>query len=338
MTITCFLTLDGVTHPVGSFVDSNGTARTLTMGAEPFQWAWAVAEDAVSRDTQFVICSPWLQKMSLQQLREQAPHWMRPRIVGACEQFEELDELQRSRRVRSTWSVIDAYASAHGIQHWVAVDHTDEGWPTDVALRERLVLCDPASGLSDRGVKESLRDALWRESVAAGQHITAALVIANRRERLEAVHERWHLDFTFPRGDGTFNVPVALLNEGNGRTYLRTIEGYRGGDEHLARFALQAMWRARFGTVAPPDNHQAPGYRWNRIEFTVSKVGFVPLGDPWLRLAIDVRQHECLVAYAREDGWIESYFRPLVSSDADPVHMLTREVEVALAAEQRLPC
>ena len=338
MTTTCFLVLDGVTHPAGSFVDSNGTARTLTMGAEPFQWAWAIGDDAVSRDTQFVICSSWLQKMTLQQLREQAPHWMRTRIVGACEQFEELDELQRSRRVRSAWFVIEAYASAHGIRHWVAVDHTDEGWPPDVALHERLVLCDPALGLSDRGTSESLRDALWRESVAAGQHVTATLVVANWRERLVAVQERWHLDFTFPQGDGTFHVPVALLNEGNGRSYLRTIQSYRGGDEHVARFALQAMWFARFGTVAPPDNHDVPGYRWNRIEFTVSKMGSVPLGTPWLRLAIDIREHECLVAYAREDGWIESYFRPLVASDVDPAHLLTREVEVALTAGQLLPC
>jgi hypothetical protein len=338
MTITCFLTLDGVTHPAGSFVDSNGMARTLTMGAEPFQWAWAIGEDAVSRDAQFVICSHWLQKMSLQQLREQAPHWMRPRIVGACEQFDELDDLQRPRRVRSAWSVIDAYASAHGIRHWVAVDHTDEGWPPDAEMRERLVLCDPALGLRDRGARESLRDALWRESVAAGQHVTASLVVASWDEHLVSVRERWHLDFTFPQGDGTFDVPVVLLNEGNGRTYLRTIEGYRGGDEHLARFALKAMWFARFGAADPPANREAPGYPWNRLEFTVSKVGFVPLDMPWLRLAIDVYLHECLVAYAREEGWIESHYRSLVSSDVDPVQMLTREVEVALAAEQRLPC
>lgn len=130
LTATCFLVLDGVAHPLGFWVDSTGTPRTLAMGAAPFEWAWFIADDAASRDVQFVICTHWLQKMSLQDLREQAPPWMRARIVGACEQFEEVDA-QGSRRVRSAWSVIHAYATAHGIKHWVAVDHTDDGWPDD---------------------------------------------------------------------------------------------------------------------------------------------------------------------------------------------------------------
>lgn len=105
MSIVLFTRLDGVFHPEGTYVDSQGVARCIAMGASPFQFASAVQDVIAKRDLQIVICSSWLQKMLLQQLRELAQHWMRRHIVGACEQIDELDDIQRPRRVRSMWSL-----------------------------------------------------------------------------------------------------------------------------------------------------------------------------------------------------------------------------------------
>jgi hypothetical protein len=149
---------------------------------------------AVERsDVQFVICSPWLLKMTLGQLREQAPDWLSIRIVGACEPCESLDEIQHVHRYRSAWSVIDAYVQAHGIEHWLAVDTTADGWPEDAETRERLVVCRPKRGMSDQPLLEAFTEAVRRESREAGEQFEASYEASYRDGCCSAVSESWHL-------------------------------------------------------------------------------------------------------------------------------------------------
>ena len=178
MTITCFLPLDRILHQPGTFVDSNGEARVLHMGSMPFEYAQRIAEVAERTELQFVICSHWIQKMSLQRLRELAPAWMRSRIVGACEQIAELDGLQRVCRHTDLWTVVDSYVEAHGITHWLAVDRTADGWPADVETRQRLVLCDAEKGLGDPNALNSFTDVVTRESQSEGVHFSATFVLS----------------------------------------------------------------------------------------------------------------------------------------------------------------
>lgn len=336
MTVVCFLQLDGVLHPAGSFVASTGAVQLTTLGAEPFEWSWRVATLVEHRDLEFVICSPWLQRMSLQQLREQAPPWMRPRIVGACEPFAELDELQHVHRRTSAWSVIDAYVRTHGIKHWLAVDHTDNGWPDDVETRQRLVLCNAETGLSDQKALSNFTDAVLRELRLAGEHFSASLNITLHDDCPIAVQERWHLEFWLPSSDEASPVPAVFFDEQAGRPQRTAILDERGSDA-LASFAVRALCAARFETLAAAAEWR-PHYRWNRLSFAVKSVGPLPIGRAWLRLVVELRGAEFRMTYRHEDGWVESDWYSLTEEDGAPLALLKRAVKTAVGAVRGLPC
>ena len=337
MTVVCFLQLDGVLHPAGSFVASTGEARLTTPGAEPFPWSRRVATFVEHRDLEFVICSPWLQKMSLQQLREQAPLWMRPRIVGACEPFAELDELQRVHRYTDLWTVVDIYVRTHGITHWLAVDCTADGWPDDVETRRRLVLCDAETGLGDQKALSSFTDAVVRENRLTGEHFSASFDMTLHDDCPIAVQERWHLDFWLPSFEEVSPVLAIFFDEQAGRPQRTVVLDGRGRHEDLPSVALRALCVTRFGTLAAAAEWQ-PHYRWNRLNFAVKRVGPLPIGRTWLRLVVELREAEFRMTYRHEDGWVESDWYSLANEDKAPLALLTRAVATAVGAERRLPC
>ena len=336
MTVVCFLPLDGVLHPAGSLVASTGKVQLTTLGAEPFQWSWQLANIVERRDIEFVICSPWLQRMSLQQLREQAPPWMRPHIVGACEPFGELDELERAHHYTGLWSVVDIYVRNHGIKHWIAVDHTDNGWPDDVETRQRLVLCNAETGLKDQTALRKFTDAVLREIRLPGQHFSASLDITLHDDCPIAVQERWHLDFWLPSSDEASPMPAVFFDEQAGRPQRITILDGRGSDA-LASFAVRALCVARFGTLASAVDWR-PHYRLNRLTFAIESVGLLPIGCAWLRLVVEIRGDECRVSYRHGDEWVESYWYSLSEDNPAPLALLKQAVTTAIGAERRLPC
>jgi hypothetical protein len=166
--LTLFLSLDGVLHPRSTFIDKRGVVRCLAMGATPFQWHMHLLRIAEAHDVQVVICSHWLQKMSLNQLRVQAPAWMRPRIVGACAQFERLNELQLVTRLRPMREVAGEYARSHGLRAWVALDVAAEGSSQHADVDDRVVRVG-VGGLSDPIARKQLNDALIRERARVGR-------------------------------------------------------------------------------------------------------------------------------------------------------------------------
>ncbi len=335
MTVVCFLRLDGVLHRASSFVASTGKVHLTTPSIEPFQWSWELASIAEHRDIEFVICSSLLQQMSLQQMREQAPPWMRPRIVGACEPFAELDELDRRYHCTDFWTVVDIYVRTHGIKHWLAVDHTDNGWPEDVETRQRLVLCNAETGLRDQKALSNLADAVLREIRLAGERFSASLDITLHDDSPIAVQERWHLDFWLRGSDEASPVPVVFFDEQAGRRQRTAIFDGRGSDA-LASFAVRALCGARFGTLAAAADWR-PHYHWNRLAFAVESVGPLPVGRTWLRLVVELRGAEFRMTYRHEDGWVESDWYSLTEEDGAPLALLKRAVTTAVGAERRLP-
>jgi len=198
--VTLFLTLDGVLHPRSTYIDRRGIVRCIGIGARPFQWHTQLAQTVEAHDAQIVVCSHWLQRLSLNQLRLQAPAWMRPRIVGACEQFEVLDDTQRVTRVRPLLDVIGDYVQSHGVRAWVALDVAGTDGLPPAALDDRIVVCDGAVGLSDPRAREQLTTALERE----------------RRRLGSAVHWPRVLSIDFdgilhPLGTGTTTIKTTLF-------------------------------------------------------------------------------------------------------------------------------
>lgn len=328
MPITCFLNLDGVLHPARSFIDSRGKARVLRMGSEPLEWARHIADIVELRDIQFVICSSWLSRMTLQQLREQAPKWMRPRIVGACAQHGEYDELRLVNRHRTAWSVIDAYVRDEGIEHWLAVDHTDEGWPDDGNIRARLVLCDPETGLGGKQTRAKFSDVVRRETKLAGDRFSATLAVTLEEYDQVTVQERWTLRCRLPSGDSIYDVPVTLIDERTGLSKRVVVGDYSGMRAHTVAFALRAICIARFQTVAAACQWE-PHYRWNRVSFGVDSVVLCPIGLTWLQLVAHVHENECLVAHQHDGGCIAWYWRLHTEADRNPLELLTREADSA---------
>ena len=336
MTVTCFLKLEGVLHRTGSFVPSTGKVRLTMPSTEPFQWHWQLATTAERHDIEFVICSSLLQTMSLQQLREQAPPWMRPRIVGACEPFAQLDEFERAHHQADLWTLVDSYVRTHDIKQWLAVDHTDNGWPDDAEARHRLVLCNPETGLRDQKALSNFTSAVLREIQLAGKHFSASLNITLYDDCPIAVQERWHLDFWVPSSDEVFPVPAVFFDEQVRRRQRTAILDGRGSDA-LASFAVRALCAERFGTLAAAADWQ-PHYRWNRLDFTVKSVGLLPMGNLWLRLVVEIYGDECRVSYRHGDEGVESYWHSLTEEDGAPLALLKRAVTAAVCAERRLPC
>ena len=336
MMVVCFLQLDGVLHPAGSFVASTGAAQLTTVGAEPFQWSWQLASIVEHCDIEFVIFSSLLQSMSLQKLREQTPLWMRPRIVGACEGLEEADGRERLHHCKDLWTVVDIYVRAHGFKHWIAVDHTDNGWPDDVETRQRLVLCNAETGLRDQKALSNFTDAVLRENRLAGDHFSASFEMTLHDDFTVAVQESWRLDFWLPNSDDASPPRVRFLDEQAGHPLHSWALVERGSDA-LASFAVRALCAARFGTLASATCWQ-PHYRWNRLSFAVESVGPLPIGIAWLRLVIELRAEEFRMTYRLEDGCLESDWYSLTEDDSAPLALLTRAVTKAVGAERRLPC
>lgn len=337
MTVTCFLTLDGVLHPAGSYVDSTGKARVLRMGSEPFEWAQRIAVADRRSELEFVICSPWLQLMSLQQLREQAPPWMRECIVGACEQFAELDEMQHVHRHTALWTVVDNYVQKHGIKHWLAVDCTGDGWPADSDTHRRLVVCDPKSGLGDPRALTNFAEAVLRESELAGTHYSATFVLSLNDEFPLATQERWHVDFWLPDTNDASPVQALLLDELTRHPCRKVTLDGRRNQEDLTSTAFRALCAARFMATAKATDWR-PTYLWNRIRFVVETVPQLPIGRTLLQLVIEIWETEYRVSSRLEDGRVESYWQSLTEEDGAPLNLLGRAVTTALDAERRLPC
>ena len=337
MTVVCFLQLDGVLHRADSFVAPTGKVHLTTPSTEPFQWSGQLATVAEHRDIEFVICSSLLHRMSLQQLREEAPPWMRPRIVGACEPFAELNELERAHHPTDLWTVVDIYVRTHGINHWLAVDHTDKGWPDDVETRQRLVLCNAETGLRDQKALSNFTGAVLRAIQLAGEHFSASFDITLHDDCPIAVQERWHLDFWLPSSDEVSPVPVVFFDEQVGHPQRTVLVNERGSGEDLPSFALGALCATRFGTLASAAEWR-PHYRWNRLNFAVKSVGPLPVGRTWLRLVVELRGAEVRTTYRHEDGWVESDWYSLTEEHGAPLALLKRAVTTAVGAERRLPC
>ena len=337
MTLLCFLQLEGVLNPAGSFVASICEAQLTTPGAEPFQWSWQLANIVEHRDIEFVICSQWLQKLSLQKLREQAPLWMRPRIVGACEPFAEHDQHQRGHRYKDLKTVVDIYVRTHRVTHWLAVACTADGWPDDVETRRRLVLCDAESGLGDPKTLSNFSDTVVRENRLTGEHISASFDIALHDDCPIAVQERWHLDFWLPGSEDASHVLAVFFDEQAGRPQRTVVLDGRGSGEDLSSVALRALCAARFGTLASAVDWR-PHYRFNRLSFTVECGGPLPIGRTLLRLVVELRGAEFRMTYRHEDGWLESNWYSLSNEDESPLALLTRAVATPVGAERRLSC
>lgn len=339
MSIVLFTRLDGVFHPEGTYVDRQGVARCITMGASPFQFAHDAHDAIVRRDLQIVICSGWLQKMTLQQLREQAPHWMRRHIVGACDQIDELDDIQQPRRVRTMWSAVQSYIEAHSVSQWLALDTTTEGWPTDEETRARLLICPPWHGVGHADVKAAFREAAWQAHLEDGWDMRATLVVYGKKDPVPLPELQWQTRFRLPLDDGLHNLSLMTVDERTGEVKSAQLEGFKAGSQHLVELAVKAVCMTQLGSEHVPEAGARPmPDNWTCATFEVDVLDGSPFGSPRLRLAVEPVGPDIRVTSVHQEGWTEVEFRPVTDAALDPVRLLLLEAIRAAHAERQLPC
>ena len=339
MSLFLFTRLDGVFHPEGTYVDRQGVARCIAMGASPFQFAYDAHDVIVKRNLQIVICSSWLQKMSLQQLRELAPHWMRSYIVGACDQIDELNDIQQPRRVRTMWSAVQRYVEAHGVSQWLALDTTTEGWPSDEGIRARLLTCSSWHGVSHPDVRTAFENAAWQAHLEDGWEMRATLVVRNQKGPAPVTKLNWQTRFRVPLADGVHGLPLMTVDERTGEVRSAQLEGFEPGSQHLVELAVKAVCMTQLGSEHIPEaSAWLASDSWTCATFEVDVLDASPFGSPRLRLAVEPIGPDIRVTSVQEEGWTEVEFRPAAEGDEDPVRLVLLEALRAACAERRLPC
>lgn len=156
-----YLDYDGVLHhdavfrspKRGIYLDSS-----LAPGRRLFEWTeFLVQAIQPFPQLEIVLSTSWVRVLGYTSARSYLPPELFSRVVGAT--FH--------RRVHGGDAVrgVSGYRPDRGVEvmrdvsrrqpwEWVAVDDTDEGWPAE--HRDRVVLCDPSTGLSDAATRAQL--------------------------------------------------------------------------------------------------------------------------------------------------------------------------------------
>lgn len=160
-----YLDYDGVLHhdavyrnpKRGIHIDSSRAP-----GRQLFEWtAFLIQAVLPFPRLEIVLSTSWVRVLGYTRARSYLPAELNSRVVGAT--FH--------RRAHKADSIREGgiLVPARGLEvlrdvqrrqpkQWVAVDDTDEGWPAE--HRDRVVLCDPSTGLGDAGARARLDQVL----------------------------------------------------------------------------------------------------------------------------------------------------------------------------------
>jgi len=154
-----FLDFDGVLHP--SSVYAQRGRPTLQGNGELFMWSQILADLITGQPTvRLVLSTNWCRMRGYKRTLAALPEGLRERVIGSTfhsSMTEWYDNATRHKQIRG-------YLARSWISDdWRAIDDLHEGdelddWPE--ADRHRLILTNPARGLSDPQTAAALRVAL----------------------------------------------------------------------------------------------------------------------------------------------------------------------------------
>ena len=154
---TLFINPRGVLHPrwAGDFNPPEGVP------APPrFCWSEPLRPVAERWNLRLVLRTSDMFNMPFESVKSLAPPWLASRIVDRTADVWRYIGWDEPRKVDSAYNVTRKYVEAHEIQHWVALDHADDGWPHKDEVRKHLVCCNVELGLTEVPALASLEKAL----------------------------------------------------------------------------------------------------------------------------------------------------------------------------------
>ncbi|KFE52123.1 HAD domain-containing protein [Pseudomonas syringae] len=154
-----FLDFDGVLHPDEVYITKTGPK--LRSAGELFMWADLL--DQLLYDfpaVRIVLSTSWVRHIGFSKAKKRLPLRIQVRVVGSTwhsSMERELSDViwwdQATRHDQ-----IARYVARSGVTQWVALDDDARGW--DAGHLHRLVLTDPAQGLSNPSTLIKLRKRL----------------------------------------------------------------------------------------------------------------------------------------------------------------------------------
>ena len=154
-----FLDFDGVLHPDEVYLTRRGPK--LRAVGELFMWAPVLDAELASLPTvKIVLSTSWVRNLGFSRAKKYLPEGLRARVIGSTWH----SSMAKDWADRIWWDQatrhgqIRKYVDRAAVSDWLAVDDDGDSWAR--SDRDRLVLTDGRSGLSDPETLMKLRGKL----------------------------------------------------------------------------------------------------------------------------------------------------------------------------------
>lgn len=174
-----YLDFDGVLHHEAVFRSPGRGVHidsSVAPGRRLFEWTdYLVQAVRPFPQLEIVLSTSWVRVLGYTKARGYLPKELNCRVIGATyhRRFHRGDAVLGDSSYRPYRGIeVLADVSRRRPWQWVALDDTDEGWPDE--HRERVVLCDPNTGLGDTDTRTRLDEVLnkhFRSTTATPQKV-----------------------------------------------------------------------------------------------------------------------------------------------------------------------
>ncbi len=132
------------------------------------------------------------------------------------------------------------------------------------------------------------------------------------------------MEFDWPTGSVTVDVPVFALDEPSGRTHLTTVITQDCATTSVVQLAVRACCMVRHGNLALPKSRPC-GAEWSRVDLCVLVYRGSPYAATELRLAIDASSSRRIAVHWDDGARLGTRSRRRVAADADPFVLALNE-------------
>ncbi|MBZ2206260.1 HAD domain-containing protein [Massilia soli] len=155
----CYLDFDGVLHDDSVYWNSKIGIHIRQPGRTLFEWMPVLEKLLLPYpDVRIVLSTSWVRVKSFEFAKRELSPALQARVVGATYHNREIQKFDFDNMSRGAQVLADVHRRDPA--SWFAIDNDGLGWPD--AHKDKLVLTDDRTGISDRTVQENIRKMLER--------------------------------------------------------------------------------------------------------------------------------------------------------------------------------